>query len=120
MTVPLIRNAPQKTARVTDRKERRLAEEKHWREVCKLVEIRDGFNCRACGRKVTKTLTVQPDRLEHHHVRPRSLGGPDETANVCVICLECHSARHVTRALAIIGNADSTLTFEQEGVVWHG
>jgi 5-methylcytosine-specific restriction endonuclease McrA len=109
-----------KTTRLSDRVAKRKKEEANWRQVCRLIEIRDGFFCRPCGRKVTKTLTVQPDRLEHHHVKPRSLGGKDEVSNVCIICLSCHTDRHVTRTLSIIGNADATLTFERDGLEWHG
>jgi 5-methylcytosine-specific restriction endonuclease McrA len=115
MTSPLL-----KTTRLTDRTAKKRAEEQHWREVCRLVEIRDGFKCRACGRKVTKTLTLQEDRLEHHHVKPLSLGGEDETFNVACLCLRCHQQRHVMWTLQITGNADSTLTFQQDGTEWFG
>jgi 5-methylcytosine-specific restriction endonuclease McrA len=108
------------STRLTDRTAEKRAEDKHWHDVCRAVDARDGMRCRACGRKVVRTLARQVDRLEHHHVIPRSLGGQDEAKNVANICLECHDDRHVTRTLEIRGNANSKLTFKQNGKTWRG
>lgn len=94
--------------------------DQHWRQVCRAVDTRDGLICRACRCRLVKTLTVQPNRCEKHHVIPRSLQGPDETCNVANLCLSCHEARHVTRTLTITGNANQRLSFEQGGKRWKG
>lgn len=106
--------------RLNEKASKAKADDKHWREVCRVVDVRDGRYCRCCQRKVVKVLAAQPDRLEHHHVVPRSLGGEDTPANVAVVCLECHQRRHVTRELSITGNANGLLTFERKGLTWQG
>lgn len=109
---------PTPRARQRDKDDR--AADRKWFDVCRLVELRDGFRCRCCKGKVVKTIRVQGDRMEHHHVIPKSLGGPDEVWNVAILCKNCHDDRHVTRELHITGRADQTLTFEKNGKVWHG
>ena len=87
------------------------------RAVYQAVEARDGMCCRACGRKVVKGGGLRLDALEHHHIHQ---GRKVESTNaIMCACRECHDARHVTRTLHIEGNADATLTFEQDGRKWH-
>lgn len=105
-------------ARERDQKDRDA--DRKWYDVCRQVERRDGFRCRCCKGKVVKTMRRQGDRMEHHHVIPRSLGGPDEVWNIAITCLTCHDDRHVTRRLHITGNADEQLVFEKDGVEWRG
>ena len=109
-----------KTARVDTRETERLATEREWFELCRQVDARDHFRCRACGCRVVKTLTMRANRTERHHVIPRSRGGKDTTQNVCTLCLSCHGQRHITQTLLITGDADSRLTFEKGGKIWHG
>jgi 5-methylcytosine-specific restriction endonuclease McrA len=109
-----------KRPRVVDKAAQRKAAEAVWREVCRLVEIRDRLFCRACRRRVVKTLSLVPERLEHHHVIPRSCGGLDTESNVAIVCQGCHSDRHITRTLSMLGRADQVLRFERDGKVWHG
>lgn len=94
--------------------------DEQWRHVCRIVDKRDDYRCRACGRRVVQTLAVQHNRLERHHVIPRSLSGENRTSNVCLLCLDCHTDRHVTRTLTITGNANQRLSFEQGGKRWKG
>jgi len=89
-----------------------------WRAVCREVDERDRFHCRACQRRLTRTLAAIPARLERHHVVPVSRGGQDTTANVCQLCLECHTRRHVSRELEIRGVANGVLTFTRAGRTW--
>lgn len=109
-----------KTTRLTDTAAKRKAAEAKRQEVYRLVDRRDGHHCRACGRKVITTIAFVPERRERHHVIPRSLGGKDATRNVLTLCLECHQARHVTRALTMTGNANQPVTFERDGQQWKG
>lgn len=86
----------------------------------RLAEFRDGMRCRACGRKVVKTLSVVPNRCEHHHIAGRQVKDSEETRNIVILCLQHHEERHIKRTLHISGNADSTLTFTRGSEVWHG
>lgn len=56
----------------------------------KAVIDRDGYRCRCCGRKVIKTLSLVPERLEVHHIHGRvgELAFEDKCA--LVTCAECH------------------------------
>lgn len=93
--------------------------ERDRRDAYRLVDIRDGGTCRACGRR---TFVGVPGSLgrEHHHIRGRQVKDAETTGNLCVLCKDCHDLRHVKRTLVITGNADQMLTFEQDGKVWHG
>lgn len=104
--------------RLDDQRESDRAEERHWRDVCREVDQRDGYRCRACGCRLVQTLARVDNRLEHHHVIPLSLGGEDSVENVASLCLRCHEDRHVKRTLHIKGNANRPLQFEQNGRKW--
>jgi len=80
------------------------------RAAYRLVSIRDGYRCRACGERGS----------EHHHIHGRVGKAAETTANIVLLCDDCHDLRHVKRTLVIVGNADQLLTFEQDGRVWHG
>jgi hypothetical protein len=41
--------------------------------------------CVACGHKAD---------LNHHHMVPRVLGGPDDENNMLTLCVECHGKVH--------------------------
>lgn len=62
-----------------------------WREVCRLVRIRDGHRCRRCGKNYT---------LEVHHLRyyvcGRSIVGNERQHLDCLVtlCAACHQAAH--------------------------
>jgi len=90
------------------------------REAYRIVELRDGYRCRACARGVVRTAELRANRLEHHHVMGRGSILYEATANICVLCKACHDERHVTRRLSIHGNADGTLRFEKDDHVWRG
>jgi 5-methylcytosine-specific restriction endonuclease McrA len=94
-----------KTAR-EERQERKAAKAANLREVYALVDRRDQGKCRACGRRCSTTATASEDRAERHHVRPRSLGGPDTVENLATVCVWCHDDRHKKGTLRISGNAD--------------
>jgi hypothetical protein len=104
--------------RLDDKTEAKRAADLAWVQLCRDVDLRDAYRCRACGRRIVKTLRVQPDRAEHHHVIPESLSGPTTLENVCLLCLSCHQDRHIKRTLKISGNANGLLTFERDGKTW--
>lgn len=80
---------------------RRRAREAEKKRVYALVDARDGYRSRLSGRT---------DRLEHHHIRPRSLGGRHETSNIVLLTADEHRAVTEHR-LEITGNADGVLEF---------
>ena len=90
------------------------ASEANWREVCAQVNQRDGFCCRCCGRRTNPRGLTLLERGHHHHIVYRSALGEDSTANICLICAECHDEEHVKRTLSIEGNADVALTFSRK------
>ena len=58
---------------------------RRWRKLRAFVLHRDGGRCQRCGGK---------DRLECHHVIPRTAGGLDAPSNCRTICEICHSQLH--------------------------
>lgn len=94
-------------------KESREADtDKAWEECKRTVDKRDRMRCRCCGRKVVKTIELQGNRAEHHHIvrrkkEPKLL---TDARNVMLLCLECH--QKVTRhKLHIVGKASSLFEF---------
>ncbi len=86
------------------------------RDVFRQVNQRDGFCCRACGKRLSIRGGLL-DRIEHHHIMLKSAGGGDQSWNLCCLCPEHHADRHAYRLL-IQGDADLKLRFEQNGKVW--
>lgn len=93
-----------KTAK-EERDERKREKKAHLLEVYKLVDQRDRGQCRVCGRRCELGSTFS-NRVERHHVIPKSLGGEDSTANLASLCVDCHDDRHKRGILRISGNAD--------------
>ena len=44
------------------------------------------MNCKSCNK--------QTDKLELHHIVPRSKGGGDNDGNLIELCIDCHSKVH--------------------------
>ena len=56
------------------------------------VLTRDQHHCRACGRRVRRTVEAVPERAEVHHVLTRG-AHPDkrfDLDNGLLVCLICH------------------------------
>jgi hypothetical protein len=101
---PLLKGIP----RVVEKAEKSKKKIAKRREVYALVNRRDKWHCRACGRPVDVHGVEMMNKGHHHHLAYRSQGGRDETANIVLVCAFCHAAIHA-RELGITGNADSTL-----------
>lgn len=95
-------------SKASEKRERTKAREKVYRASCQLVNRRDGFRCRACN------VAIQ-GFAHHHHIRFRSQGRDDSTANLVLLCGACHADVHAYR-LVITGNADSELIIERAPV----
>jgi 5-methylcytosine-specific restriction endonuclease McrA len=107
-----------KKPRLIDKETARKEAERKWLSVCREVDARDKYRCLCCERKVKRTLSVRADRIERHHVIPKSLSGPSEPWNVITLCLACHSARHVTGVLSIGHSMDGRIIFQADGEPW--
>lgn len=71
--------------------EDRKADEKALKTWRAAVQKRDGKTCRCCGRRVSNTLTVAPERRECHHIAPRGDAAVRyDVRNGLLTCLECH------------------------------
>jgi len=83
-----------------------------WYACCRRVEARDRYRCRCCQRHVRRTLTLCPERLEHHHLVARSLAPTLVSApsNVLCVCAECHGklTRHEITAQGTDANQPVT------------
>ena len=86
------RSFPKPTPRLKERTIRQWQAGHAWRACCRIVEARDKYICRVCQRHVRRTLTLCPERLEHHHLVARSLAPTLVSApsNVLCVCAECH------------------------------
>ena len=58
---------------------------RRWRKLRSYVLWRDGGRCQRCGGK---------ERLECHHIIPRTAGGLDIPSNCRMLCLLCHDSLH--------------------------
>lgn len=86
------RACPKPAPKLSDRLAQQREDEAKWREVCRLVDERDGRRCRVCQRRVTKTLSLCAERAEHHHIHARSVE-PSlrfEPRNVILVCAADH------------------------------
>lgn len=86
-----------------ERKKDKRAEEKAWQDVRLKVLQRDRWKCRHCK---------SAERIEVHHLRPRSLGREDSTKNCLSLCGVCHAERHAYRLFIHGDNADKGVRFE--------
>lgn len=93
-----------KTAK-EERDERKRLKKDNLLKVYKAIDQRDQGRCRVCGCKV-ETGSTFSNRVERHHVVPKSLGGEDTTTNLASLCVDCHDDRHKRGTLRISGDAD--------------
>ena len=58
---------------------------RRWRKLRAFVLRRDGGRCQRCGGN---------EKLECHHVIPRTAGGIDTPSNCRMLCISCHDVIH--------------------------
>lgn len=63
------------------REERIRLTKQGYKELCRMIDGRDGYRCIICGA---------PSGLHHHHVRFRSAWGSDREDNMVLLCAACH------------------------------
>jgi 5-methylcytosine-specific restriction endonuclease McrA len=81
------------------RKQTKRDKETQWQRVRQACKVRDGGRCRVCHSR---------DGADVHHIKLRSAGGVDSTANCACLCRVCHEDVHGYR-LALEGNANGKL-----------
>jgi 5-methylcytosine-specific restriction endonuclease McrA len=95
------------TSRVKAKLQKRQEEADTIRACYAFVNERDGYKCRVCSRRGRPGAASLLDKLHHHHLHNRSLGGAHETANVVLLCSSHHSEVHVEGTLRLSGDADA-------------
>lgn len=65
-----------------------LTEAEIWHKIRISILTRDGFKCQECGYQ---------NRLEVHHIIPRSKGGTNDPSNLTTLCKRCHDKHHPDR-----------------------
>ena len=93
-------------SRTAEKAARLARKERERREAYRLVERRDGYRCRSCGERWTSGEG-------HHHLKFRSGGGADTTANLLLLCQRCHADVHAYRLTLVGTNANRSLRFER-------
>ena len=62
-----------------------------WDYLKDLCKRRAGYRCQKCGWAAGKR---ERNRLDSHHITPRSKGGTDTLDNLICLCKDCHTAEH--------------------------
>lgn len=105
---------PKPVPSIIDRKQRKQAKAQLRSANYRAAYERDGGRCRACNDRVIYGSTDAFKRSHPHHLRFRSKGGQDDTANLATLCAYCHALVHAYR-LSVAGTGDGALTFSMEG-----
>lgn len=90
-------------SRAAEKKQADREAEKAWQSVRREVLARDRHMCRFCGSR---------DRVEVHHLKPRSLGREDSTRNAIALCAIHHAERHAYRLFLHGSDANGRIRFE--------
>lgn len=105
---------PKPRPKVLDRREAQREAERNKREVYKQVDARDQGWCRCCWKDANPRALSMLKRGHRHHLKFRSKGGQDTTANLVLLCAECHAEVHA-HTLVIVGeDANGPLRFERQ------
>src|SRR5438552_14198328 len=107
------RSFPKPTPRITERMAEQRAAAALWVACCREVDARDRYHCRCCLRRVRRTLSLCADRMEHHHLTPRSIAPSltHDPRNVILVCLTDHQ-RLTRHEIVPCQSADHFFTHE--------
>lgn len=95
---------PKPTPRYLEKAKKVAAARKAERECYAQVDTRDSHCCRVCRKRVGGVGILQA--AHHHHILYRSKGGEHDPAQVCLLCVACHSAIH-NGELRLTGDANA-------------
>lgn len=94
---------PKGESRAAQKKRTSRDTEREWQKVRHQVLQRDGWKCRYCK---------SGERIEVHHLKPRSLGREDTAQNLVTLCAVHHAERHAYRLNILGEDANKGLRFE--------
>ena len=94
---------PKPISHAAEKQAKTRAKETHWRKVRTAVLARDKHMCRYCGSR---------ERVEVHHLNPRSLGREDSTRACISLCKIHHAERHAYRLFLLGDDANGCIRFE--------
>jgi len=77
------------------RKPSTMSNDKNWQSKRAEIMMRDDYTCMRCDSK------KHADKLTVHHIKPRSKGGGDYSANLVTLCPRCHDFVEVGRLYSI-------------------
>lgn len=83
----------------------KLAAERAWEAVKKVIAERDQYRCRLCGKSCRYGDPITT-RADAHHIIFASAGGPDASWNLLHFCRGCHDLCHKVKRFYLTGNAD--------------
>lgn len=93
---------PKPRAAFFDKRDAARDKERAKRSAYAAVDARDQHRCRCCGKRAT----------HKHHIRFRSKGGEDASANLVSLDAGCHALIHARQLWIVGSNADKRLVFE--------
>ena len=91
-------------SRAAEKQQRHRDKERVWQQLRRLVLHRDKHTCRACGFR---------EGVDVHHIKMRSAGGDDSTANCAALCRVCHAEIHAYRLFLVGKDANKSLRVER-------
>jgi 5-methylcytosine-specific restriction endonuclease McrA len=111
-------------SRVERRAKRKAEQEANWRAVCKQVDRRDHYRCRACGSQCDPDAVDLLEKAHRHHLAYRSKGGQDVASNLLTLCARCHDHehRHLLRIDVGVHGADGPIEvwrFNRTEEMWY-
>lgn len=99
---------PGQLTRAEQKLKDRADEARSLAECYRIVDARDAFRCRVCGRRCSPVAIPTLERGERHHLIFKSRGGKHHSKNVLLICkARCHDEIHLQGTLHLSGNADT-------------
>lgn len=101
---------PKPPAPTKKKREQRRGKATRQRTAFDAVDDRDKGRCQLTGRKADTHSPNPLDRIHHHHIVPRSAGGPDLTWNLASVLREVHELLHAVR-VTVRGDADEHLVW---------
>jgi 5-methylcytosine-specific restriction endonuclease McrA len=104
---------PKPRPKVLDKRDEKRDRDANERRVNAEVDARDKYRCRACGKPADPKSTDPLRRGHRHHLKFRSRGGQDSTANMLLLCAEDHALVHAYRLFIIGTDANEQLRFER-------
>lgn len=79
------------------KRNKRLSSSNLWNDRQSKLLRRDKYKCRVCNEYI-----CGEDKVEIHHIKPKSLGGDDTLSNSVILHVECHKQLTHTKSRALL------------------